>query len=146
MTKTHFDQMAEAFAEHKGVYDPQTVDPDDKAFIVDAIKREVLSDVRDEYLRQAKADIQAKAKRYREELLAQVELERSKADIEAKNYKKNLFRRAKKRLIAETMGVAFCIGILVNQLTLCIPQSAGAMTIAIVLSACACVLFVLFET
>ena len=124
MTKTHFDQMAEAFAEHKGVYDPQTVDPDDKAFIVDAIKREVLSDVRDEYLRQAKADVQA----------------------EAKNYKKNLFRRAKKRLIAETMGVAFCIGILVNQLTLCIPQSAGAMTIAIVLSACACVLFVLFET
>ena len=124
MTKTHFDQMAEAFAEHKGVYDPQTVDPDDKAFIVDAIKREVLSDVRDEYLRQAKADVQA----------------------EAKNYKKNLFRGAKKRLIAETMGVAFCIGILVNQLTLCIPQSAGAMTIAIVLSACACVLFVLFET
>ena len=124
MTKTHFDQMAEAFAEHKGVYDPQTVDPDDKAFIVDAIKREVLSDVRDEYLRQAKADVQA----------------------EAKNYKKNLFRGAKKRLIAETMGVAFCIGILVNQLTLCISQSAGAMTIAIVLSACACVLFVLFET
>ena len=124
MTKTHFDQMAEAFAEHKGVYDPQTVDPDVKAFIVDAIKREVLSDVRDEYLRQAKADVQA----------------------EAKNYKKNLFRRAKKRLIAETMGVAFCIGILVNQLTLCISQSAGAMTIAIVLSACACVLFVLFET
>lgn len=146
MTKTHFDQMAEAFAEYKGVYDPQTVDPDDKAFIVDAIKREVLSDVRDEYLRQAKADIQAEAKRYREELLAQVKLERSKARTEAKNYKKNLFRKARKRLIAETMGVALCIGILVNQLTLCIPQSAGVMTIAIVLSACACVLFVLFET
>ena len=124
MATSRLDQVIEVFAEHEQLYNPATVAPKEKSFILSNYKDLILSDVRDEEIRQMKKEIQK----------------------EAAAYKHSLFKKVRTSIIVETIFVAFLIGLIVNQVTYLLPQSYFWAGSIIVVSLLLCVLFISLES
>ncbi len=124
--ETLFDGVVDCYVRHKCKSDE--IPQDEFHNIVEAFKLQLLKDAASQ--------------------IEKDELEKGKAraDEEVKAYKRKTFQALKRSLIVEAILVAFCVGIIVNQVTTVIPEVWNYCIGVIIISLLVCVLLVILGT
>lgn len=134
MAGSKFDQVIECYVKSV-LSDEEKGNLTSISRLAGALKQDLLSDVKDEEVKQLRKEAKEDAERYKEGIIS-----------EAENYKKNAIKKVERTLIYEAIFIAFLVGMVVNQATNLVPKSdwwAGGIILGALLI---CVLLVRAET
>ena len=134
MVRSRFDQVVEFYVKSK-LSDEEKTNLSSIDNFSAALKKEILSDLRDEEIRRMQKEVKEQKEQYLESAAA-----------EAKQYKKKLIKKTKKNLIYEAIFIALLVGITVNQVTYLIPQNKLLAYFIIISALLFCNLILWLET
>ncbi len=134
MVRSRFDQVVEFYVKSK-LSDEEKTNLSSIDNFSAALKKEILSDLRDEEIRRMQKDVKEQKEQYLESAAA-----------EAKKHKKKIMKKAEKSLICEAIFIAFLVGMTVNQVTNLLPPSKLLAVLIILSSLFICNLILWLET
>lgn len=134
MARSRLDQVVETYVKTI-LKDEEKANLSSITNISEAVKADIVSDLRSKEIRQMKEDVKAEADRYMQNVIA-----------EAEGHKKRIIKKAEKGLIYEAIFIAFLVGMIVNQVTYLIPASGFWAGVIIIVALLVCVLLIRAET